>query len=297
MRTTLSFLGRLAPCSFFTGSLFTGSLVTGALALVLPMAGCKPEYPQCKKDKHCVVDSGEKCVDGQCQNCTTNEDCKGKGTGGADWTCHEFRCTDPTLVPAGAGGGAGTIGAPCAQTLDCGGGLVCTAGKCASCTDDVECAPGTCDLGTGTCSTPGGGGGAPCQTDDQCAMDEICDNGSCAFSGVEPGGPNPCGVDAVFFEFDSPNLTTEAQDQLKGLAECIKTQAKQVYLEAHADSRGTEEYNIMLTERRGNGVKKFLEDLGVTSENLQVISKGDLEATGTDEGSMQKDRRVEFVWP
>ena len=277
--------------------LVTFSLYTGALAVAMPLVACKkPTYPECKKDKHCVVDLGEKCVDGQCQNCTTNDDCKGKGTGGADWTCHEFRCTDPSLVPVG-GGGAGAMGSPCAQTLDCGGGLVCTAGKCASCTDDVECAPGTCNLGTGTCTTPGGGGGAPCQTDDQCAMDEICDNGSCVFSGVEPGGANPCGVDAVFFEFDSPNLSTEAQDQLKGLAECFKTQNKLVYLEAHADSRGTEEYNIMLTDRRGNGVKKFLEDLGVSAANMQVVSKGDLEAAGTDESSMQKDSRVEFIWP
>jgi peptidoglycan-associated lipoprotein len=127
-------------------------------------------------------------------------------------------------------------------------------------------------------------------------MDEICDNGTCVFSDV-PGGPNPCSVDAVFFEFDSPTLTTEAQDQLKGLAECFKTQNRLVYLEAHADSRGTEEYNILLTDRRGNGVKKFLEDLGVSGANMQVVSKGDLEAAGTDESSMQKDRRVEFIWP
>ena len=26
------------------------------------------------------------------------------------------------------------------------------------------------------------------------------------------------------------------------------------------------------------------------------IAKGDLEATGTDEGSMAKDRRVQFIW-
>jgi peptidoglycan-associated lipoprotein len=36
-----------------------------------------------------------------------------------------------------------------------------------------------------------------------------------------------------------------------------------VILEAHADSRGTEEYNIMLTDKRGNNVKEFLQQLGV----------------------------------
>lgn len=273
----------------------TFTLCASAFVLLASSTGCKPKYPQCKKDKHCKVDLGEKCVDGQCQNCATNDDCKGKGPAGEDWTCFEFRCTDPTKIPAGAGTGA--LGSPCAQTLDCGGGLVCAEGKCSNCTDDVQCAPGTCDLGTGTCTTPGGGGGTACQTDDQCKMDEICDNGTCVFSGVNPGGTNPCGVDAIFFDFDSPSLSTEAQDQLKGLAECFKTQNKLVYLEAHADQRGTEEYNIMLTDKRGNTVKKFLEDLGVTADNMQVVSKGDLESTGTDEASMQKDRRVEFVWP
>ncbi len=285
MRLSLS---RLVPLSVF------------ACALVMSLSGCdNKKYPACKKDKQCKVDLGEKCVDGQCQNCTTNDDCKGKAPGGGDWTCYQFRCTDPNAIPAGAGGGGKKLGDPCTQTAECGGGTVCTEGKCSNCTDDLQCSPGTCDLGTGLCNSPGGGGGGgtACQTDDQCAMDEICDNGTCVFSGVEPGGQNPCAVEAVFFDFDSPNLSTEAQDQLKGLSDCMKQQNKLVYLEAHADQRGTEEYNIMLTDKRGNVVKKFLEDLGVTASNMQVVSKGDLEASGTDEASMQKDRRVEFVWP
>jgi hypothetical protein len=277
-------LSRLAPLTLLFAPLLFGT-------------GCKPPpYPQCKKDKHCKVDLGEKCVDGKCQNCTTDEDCKAKGPAGEDWTCHEFLCTDPNAIPAGAGG-PGTLGSPCTQTLDCSGGLVCKEGKCAQCSDDIECNGGTCDLATGTCSTAGGGAGGPCQTDDECAMDEICVNNVCTFSGVEPGGANPCGLDAIYFEFDSPKIEDEAAEQLRGVAECIKNQGKLVYLEAHADPRGTEEYNIMLTDKRGQTVKKFLEDLGVEQSNMQVISKGDLEASGTDEGSWSKDRRVEVVWP
>jgi peptidoglycan-associated lipoprotein len=277
-----SLLSQLAPLSLL------------AVPLLLSTGCKKPVYPQCKKDKHCKVDLGEKCVDGKCQNCTTNDDCKGKGPDGADWVCHEFLCTDPTKIPEGAGG-PGTEGSPCTQSVDCSGGLVCTAGVCSKCTDDVECPGGTCDLATGTCTTPGGGGA--CTTDDDCAMDEICENGQCTFSGVEPGGANPCGLDAIYFGFDSPKIEDEAAEQLRGVAECIKGQGKLVYLEAHADPRGTEEYNIMLTDKRGQSVKSFLTDLGVDGNNMQVISKGDLEATGTDEGGWSKDRRVEFVWP
>ena len=110
-------------------------------------------------------------------------------------------------------------------------------------------------------------------------------------------GTNPCQVESVYFDFDSPQLKPEVQEQLKSLAECMKQQGgKLTILEAHADARGTEEYNIMLTDRRGQAVKEFLQQLGVDPNMMQVISKGDLEATGTDDGSMTKDRRVDFKW-
>ncbi len=276
-------------------------LALGFAVLGLSTTACKkPEYPQCKKDKHCNVDLDEKCVDGMCQNCKTDPDCAGKGPNGANWKCSEFRCQDPAAI-VGGGGGADGIGNPCTQTFDCAGGTVCKAGACAACNDNFDCQPGTCDIGTGRCSSPGGDGpmGTQCQTDDQCAMDEICDNGNCVFSGVsEGGGPSPCPqVETLFFGFDSPNLEPADQEKLKGLAECMKTnQTRAVILEAHADSRGTEEYNIMLTDRRGHNVKEFLQQLGVDPSRMNVVSKGDLEATGTDDASMSKDRRVQFVW-
>lgn len=269
-------------------------LVSLAAATIAPLwlGGCKPDYPECKKDKHCKTEDGEKCVDGMCQNCTTDEDCQGKGPDGANWVCHEFRCSDPAVV-----GEAGGLGTPCTQTTDCSGGLVCKQGLCSQCAEDFECEPGTCDLSTGLCSSSEDGGGS-CQTDDDCSMDEICDNGTCVFSGVEPGpGGSPCDLTAVYFGFDSPKLDGEMADKLKQAADCISQQNRLVYLEAHADPRGSEEYNIMLTDKRGQSVKKFLSDLGVAAENMQVISKGSLEATGTDEASWANDRRVEFIWP
>jgi peptidoglycan-associated lipoprotein len=177
---------------------------------------------------------------------------------------------------------------------------VCTAGACAACSADAECSPNTCDIGTGRCLTAGQTpAGTQCQTDDQCAMEEICDNGNCVFSGISEGsGGNPCpATETLYFGFDSPNLEPADQEKLKALAECMKTQAtRTVILEAHADSRGTEEYNIMLTDKRGNNVKDFLQQLGVDPSKMNVVSKGDLESTGTDDASMAKDRRVQFVW-
>jgi peptidoglycan-associated lipoprotein len=267
----------------------------GALMLVLPSTGCKkPVYPQCKKDKHCKLDLGEKCVDGSCQNCKADTDCAGKGpAGGAAWVCHEFRCMDPAEAAAGGGGqGSGEMGSPCAQTVDCVGGLVCTAGACAGCTDDIECAPSTCTIESGRCSAAG-----QCTTDDQCPMDEICDGGMCIFAGGGGPGTGPCSLDAVYFAFDSDTLTPKSQEELAAAAACITEQGQEVILEAHADAVGTEEYNIMLTERRGGSVRTFLAEKGVPAELLRVLAKGSLESTGGTESERAKERRVQLIWP
>lgn len=259
-------------------------------ALAAGTAACKPPpYPKCKKDKHCKADLGEKCVDGSCQNCKDDTQCADKGAANK---CIEFRCQDPTKVGTGTGDG-GEIGDPCTQQLDCTGGWACSAGKCAQCTDDAECSPSTCNLNTGRCSNTG-----QCQTDDQCKMDEICDGGTCVFSGEEPTpGSGPCGLDAVYFGFDSDQVGDKQAADVEALAKCIAEQNRQVILEAYADNVGTEEYNIQLSDRRGNSVKSLLVDKGAPAELLQVLAKGSLESTGTTEAERSKDRRVQFIFP
>jgi peptidoglycan-associated lipoprotein len=279
----------------FTGSKVALASLGAGLFALLAVAGCKPKYPECKKDKHCNVEEGEKCVDKTCQNCVTDEDCVGKGDNGEDIACVEFRCGGDAA--AGEGGGAGDQGAPCASTLECAGGLVCKGGACDVCAEDLDCAEGTCDLNSGRCSGGFEEGGGGCQIDDDCAIDEICDGGQCIFSG-ELGNPGEvlCELQAVFFAFNSPTMSPQTQEQLTTAAQCIAEQNRLVFLEAHADPRGTEEYNILLTDKRGQGVKKFLQDLGVSGEMMQVISKGSLEARGSSEQSFADDRRVEFIW-
>ncbi len=270
-------------------------IMLGALVLVLPTAGCKNKnYPQCKKDKHCKVDLGETCVDGSCQNCKADTDCAGKGpTGGPAWVCKDFRCMDPAEAAAGGGGGAGgEMGSPCTQSSECVGGLVCTAGACASCTDDIQCSPSTCTIESGRCSAAG-----QCTTDDECPMDQICDGGMCIFSGGGTTGGGPCNLDAVYFGFDSDTLTPKSQEELANAATCIAEQGVEVILEAHADAVGTEEYNIMLTERRGGSVLAFLVEQGVPAELLRVLAKGSLESTGGTEAERAKERRVQLIWP
>ncbi len=255
--------------------------------------GCN-KYPQCKKNDHCRAEAGETCVSGTCQNCQADADCVQRTPEGQDpWTCNAFRCGPAGSADAATPGAGGEEGDPCTQRTDCFGGLTCTAGVCSLCAEDFECSPSTCNLDTGRCGPQGA-----CQTDDQCAMDEICDGGMCVFSGdLGDEGGGPCGLPAVYFAFDSDTITPKTIEELTALAPCIQEQGRKIFLEAHADDRGTEEYNILLTERRGIQVKDFLVDKGAPRELLQVIAKGSLEAEGRDETTRAQDRRVAFIWP
>ena len=59
------------------------------------------------------------------------------------------------------------------------------------------------------------------------------------------------------------------------------------------DPRGTEEYNLALGDRRAQSAKKYLESLGLRRQ-LSSSSMGEELATGSDEGSWSRDRRVDF---
>ena len=62
--------------------------------------------------------------------------------------------------------------------------------------------------------------------------------------------PAGCTLTAVYFEFDAAGLSDDARGTLAANAECIKTQGKGVQVVGHTDPRGTEEYNLTLSELR-----------------------------------------------
>lgn len=66
-------------------------------------------------------------------------------------------------------------------------------------------------------------------------------------------------------------------------------------LVGHADPRGEDSYNLALGERRATGVKKYLVNAGLGDNQGDVTSRGEMDATGTDETSWSKDRRVDVV--
>jgi outer membrane protein OmpA-like peptidoglycan-associated protein len=85
---------------------------------------------------------------------------------------------------------------------------------------------------------------------------------------------------SIYFTIESSKVTDRNMENIKFLAEAIKTSAKnRVFtITGYADEQtGSAEYNMELSKRRAEAVYNALIDLGVDSNKLKVEYKGDTE--------------------
>ena len=102
----------------------------------------------------------------------------------------------------------------------------------------------------------------------------------------------------VYFEFDSANLTSDAQMLLKEKAQWLEANADaRAVIEGNCDERGSNEYNLALGDRRAEAAKTFLVNLGISASRLTTISYGEEKPvdTGKTETAYAKNRRDHFV--
>jgi peptidoglycan-associated lipoprotein len=103
----------------------------------------------------------------------------------------------------------------------------------------------------------------------------------------------------IYFDYDRFSIREDAiavlQENAQTLASGLAN--NKIVIEGHCDQRGTESYNMVLGERRANAVREYLVDLGVPSENLQVVSYGKEKPFCTDQNEecWQENRRGHFV--
>ena len=102
----------------------------------------------------------------------------------------------------------------------------------------------------------------------------------------------------VFFAFDSIEIDDQSRAALQKNVEFMKRrEAMRVMIEGHADSRGTNEYNLALGERRADAVRDYMVSLGIPSARITIVSKGEEQPFCTDETEecWQQNRRGHFV--
>jgi len=99
------------------------------------------------------------------------------------------------------------------------------------------------------------------------------------------------------FNFDDTSLEPQDVTVLQQIAKCVTygpLKGRSLLLTGRADPRGEVEYNFALGEHRADAVDRYLAQLGVDKKALSETSRGKLDATGTDDSSWQRDRRVDI---
>ena len=100
--------------------------------------------------------------------------------------------------------------------------------------------------------------------------------------------------DRVFFEFDSSELTVDAQATLDAQAAwLLQYSDTDITIEGHADERGTREYNLGLGDKRAFAVYSYLAQAGVDTNRMDYVSWGKErpEVIGSEETAYSQNRR------
>ena len=100
----------------------------------------------------------------------------------------------------------------------------------------------------------------------------------------------------VLFGYDAVDLNETARALLQKHMEFLKRwPTTKIVIEGHADSRGTNEYNLALGENRADAVRDYLVGLGLANDRVTVVSKGEEQPFCKDETeACWQENRVGF---
>lgn len=230
--------------------------VAVSVAFALAATGCGVDYPNCNGDQDCRAHH-ELCVNRHCQQCRQNSDC------GEHHRCLNNRCFEGDDA--------------CSSDTDCPADQHCV---------NQHCAPRT-----------------ECDEHRACPSGQPCVEGHCPTSSSPPPEDTEprdnqgrlCRFEPVTFATDNAQLDEAARHNLQSAADCLQREHTTRYvLIGRCDPRGTSEYNLALGQRRATIVQHYLMSLGVGEDRILTSSEGSEAASGTDEASWARDRRVDF---
>lgn len=102
----------------------------------------------------------------------------------------------------------------------------------------------------------------------------------------------------VNFGFDSSNLTESGKMNLDKLATVLSNNPDtNINIYGYTDSKGTDSYNLSLSDRRAAAVKTYLSSKGVSSMRMNTMGMGEADpvASNDNDSGRAQNRRVEFA--
>jgi outer membrane protein OmpA-like peptidoglycan-associated protein len=103
---------------------------------------------------------------------------------------------------------------------------------------------------------------------------------------------------SILFDFDSAAVRADAEPTLAEVAEVLKGYSQRpARIEGHTDSIASDSYNLDLSKRRAESVRKWLGSHGVQAARLTSVGHGESKpvADNSTAAGRQSNRRVEIV--
>lgn len=111
-------------------------------------------------------------------------------------------------------------------------------------------------------------------------------------------------INPIFFDFDKSNIRSDAAYELENIVAVMREHPKMVIkIESHTDSRGNDNYNMELSDRRAKSTRDYLYSRGIAKDRIQsAIGYGESQIINrctngvkcTDE-EHEENRRSKFI--
>lgn len=108
-------------------------------------------------------------------------------------------------------------------------------------------------------------------------------------------------LNEIYFEFDKSNITKDGAFELDKLVQAMKANASlEIMVKAHTDSRGSDQYNLNLSDRRARATVQYVLSKGIAKARIAGKGYGESEPKvdcreNCTEEDHAKNRRSEFL--
>ncbi|CAG0954046.1 peptidoglycan-associated lipoprotein Pal [Geobacter sp.] len=139
---------------------------------------------------------------------------------------------------------------------------------------------------------------APSAGDMRSEQISMTDMAEGSLSKLETAAVQASPLETVYFDFDSWLLTAPVREALVRNADWLrKNPDVAITVEGHTDERGSDAYNLALGEQRAKSTLKYLVNLGIDADRMEIVSYGEEQPAvgGNEESAWSKNRRVDFI--
>lgn len=105
-------------------------------------------------------------------------------------------------------------------------------------------------------------------------------------------------LENIYYDLDKADIRPDAAKELDKLVEILVDNPNlRIELGSHTDVRGSDMYNLRLSQRRADSAIEYIISKGIERDRLQAQGYGETELIiedATNEAEHQKNRRTEF---